>query len=230
MWPLARLKPYERNARTHSPEQVAQIAASMREWGFTNPVLAQPDGTIIAGHGRVLAAQANGYPEAPVMVAQGWTDAQIRAYVIADNQLALNAGWDDGLLKLELEAIQLGGFDISLTGFSVDELKGLSLGGGAAGMTPSEAKLKLAERFGVVPFSVLNAREGWWQDRKAAWLALGIESEVGRGENLLKFSDTINEPDPAKRARKKNGKRAAATFGQDLMKGEGKFGPAQSKR
>ena len=97
-WPIERLIPYARNARTHSDAQVDQIAASIREWGWTNPVLVGEDGTIIAGHGRVLAARKLAHPEVPVMVAAGWSEAQKRAYALADNKLALNAGWDEELL------------------------------------------------------------------------------------------------------------------------------------
>src|SRR4051812_10276611 len=92
--PVAALVPYARNARTHSDEQVAQIAASIREFGWTVPVLVDEQGNVVAGHGRVLAAQRLGLPEIPVMVAAGWSEAKRRAYVIADNKLALNAGWD----------------------------------------------------------------------------------------------------------------------------------------
>ena len=99
---MSGLIPYARNARTHSEEQVAQIAASIREWGWTMPVLVDERDEIIAGHGRVLAAQRLGLNTIPVMVARGWTDAQKRAYVIADNKLTLNAGWDAALLTLEL--------------------------------------------------------------------------------------------------------------------------------
>src|SRR5437763_2619944 len=91
-WPVERLVPYARNARTHSDAQVAQIAASIREWGWTMPVLADEAGGVIAGHGRILAAQRLGLAEVPVMVARGWSEAQKRAYVLADNKLALNAG------------------------------------------------------------------------------------------------------------------------------------------
>src|SRR4051812_39868630 len=91
--PLADLAPYARNARTHSPEQVAQLAASIREWGWTAPVLIDEQSNIIAGHGRVLAAQSLGIREVPVMVAIGWSEQQKRAYLIADNKLSLNAGW-----------------------------------------------------------------------------------------------------------------------------------------
>jgi ParB-like chromosome segregation protein Spo0J len=95
------LIPYARNARTHSDEQVAQIAASIKEWGWTTPILVDEGGQIIAGHGRVSAARTLGVKDAPVMVATGWTEAQKRAYVLADNKLALNAGWDNELLALE---------------------------------------------------------------------------------------------------------------------------------
>lgn len=116
------LVPYARNARTHSDEQVAQIAASIREWGWTNPVLVDEDGGLIAGHGRVLAARKLGLAEIPTMVARGWSEAQKKAYVIADNKLALNAGWDLELLAVELGDLQAFDFDLGLTGFSDDEL------------------------------------------------------------------------------------------------------------
>ena len=120
--PLSGLIPYARNARTHSDAQVGQIAASIREWGWTNPVLVDEAGTIIAGHGRVLAAQKLGLTEAPVMVAKGWSEAQRRAYILADNKLAENAGWDDALLKVELSDLQGFGFDLALIGFGEDDL------------------------------------------------------------------------------------------------------------
>lgn len=122
---MASLIPYARNARTHSDDQVAQIAASIREWGWTTPVLVDEAGGIIAGHGRVMAARKLGLAEVPVMVAAGWSEAQRRAYVLADNKLALNAGWDTDLLKVELGELQEGGFDLGLTGFSGDELAAL---------------------------------------------------------------------------------------------------------
>ncbi len=115
--PIASLIPYARNARTHSDEQVAQIAASMKEWGWTSPVLVDEEGMIIAGHGRIMAARKLGFNEIPVMVATGWTDAQKRAYVLADNQLAMNAGWDKDLLTNELVELQGLDFDLSLIGF-----------------------------------------------------------------------------------------------------------------
>jgi len=121
-WKIERLVPYARNARTHSDEQVAQIAASIREWGWTTPVLVDEDGGIIAGHGRTLAAQRLQMAEVPVMVARGWSDAKKRAYVLADNKLAMNAGWDEEILQIELLALKDEGFNIDLIGFDGNEL------------------------------------------------------------------------------------------------------------
>jgi len=119
------LIPYARNARTHSPEQVDQIAASIREWGWTVPILIDEQGGLIAGHGRVMAAKKLGLTEVPVMVAAGWSEGQKRAYVLADNKLAENAGWDRDMLKVELGDLGALDFDISLTGFGVGEMSAL---------------------------------------------------------------------------------------------------------
>jgi DNA modification methylase len=121
---IAGLKPYKNNARTHSEDQVRQIADSIREWGWTQPVLVDEKGGVLAGHGRLEAARLLGVTEVPVIVAKGWSKAQKRAYVIADNQLALNAGWDTALLRVEVG--ELGSvFDTSLLGFAPDFLTGL---------------------------------------------------------------------------------------------------------
>ena len=119
------LIPYARNSRTHSEEQVTQIASSIREFGFTNPVIIDKQNNIIAGHGRLLAAQKLGIKEVPCVVVTGWTEAQKKAYIIADNKLALNAGWDEKMLSLEFDELQDLGFDLSLTGFSGDEILAL---------------------------------------------------------------------------------------------------------
>ncbi len=124
-WAIEKLVPYAKNSRTHSEEQVAQIAASIKEWGFTTAVLVDESGSIIAGHGRVMAARKLGMASLPVMVAKDWSDAQKRAYVIADNKLALNAGWDNDLLALELGELGDLGFDLELTGFTDEEIKAL---------------------------------------------------------------------------------------------------------
>jgi ParB-like chromosome segregation protein Spo0J len=129
MWPVERLRPYERNARTHSPEQVQQIAASIQEFGFTAPILVDSDDGILAGHGRLEAARLLGLPKVPVVVLDHLTPEQRRAYVIADNKLAENAGWDLDLLALELEAIEI---DPAVLGFGEADLArlhdGLELG------------------------------------------------------------------------------------------------------
>ncbi|MDP1925755.1 MAG: site-specific DNA-methyltransferase [Thiobacillus sp.] len=137
--PVDALVPYARNSRTHSDAQVAQIAASMREWGWTSPVLVDEAGGIIAGHGRVLAARQLGLHEVPVIVAAGWTDAQKRAYVIADNKLAENAGWDSEMLALELGDLQGMEFNLGLIGFDQQALDDLLAAPGTEGNTDPDA-------------------------------------------------------------------------------------------
>jgi ParB-like chromosome segregation protein Spo0J/DNA modification methylase len=189
-WAIDKLIPYARNSRTHSDEQVAQIAASIKEWGWTTPVLVDEDGGIIAGHGRTLAAQRLKMTEVPVMIAKGWSDIKKRAYIIADNKLALNAGWDNEMLMLEVADLKDAGYDLGLTGFSLDEIAALNPD--EEFTEPKEPRGNLSARFLIPPFSVLNAREGWWQDRKRAWLALGIKSEEGR--DIAPTNVTKNAP------------------------------------
>lgn len=189
---VEKLIPYARNSRTHSDEQVAQVAASIKEFGFTNPVLVDQDGMIIAGHGRTLAAQRLQIKEVPCLRLSHLSESQKRAYVIADNKLALNAGWDDEMLALELQDLKDSDFNLELTGFDDQELNDILSQAAEDGLAAEEAKGKLSERFGIAPFTVLNAREGWWQDRKRSWLALGIKSELGRGDNMLGFSQACN--------------------------------------
>ena len=124
-WPLARLKPYARNAKTHNLGQVAKIAASMAEFGWTVPVLVAADGELIAGHGRILAAAHLGLTEAPVIVLGHLTEAQRRAYRIADNKLTELGGWDEALLLQELQALLAEDFDLGLIGIPEDELDAL---------------------------------------------------------------------------------------------------------
>ncbi|MEX0853890.1 MAG: ParB N-terminal domain-containing protein [Bauldia sp.] len=135
--PVAALIPYARNARTHSDKQVAEIAASIRAFGWTNPVLVDGDNGIIAGHGRVLAARKLGMAKVPVIELAGLSDAEKRAYIIADNQLALNAGWDEAMLAVEIGDLQALGFDLALTGFELGEIEGLLAG--EASSFPDEA-------------------------------------------------------------------------------------------
>jgi DNA modification methylase len=125
LWPVDRLVPYDKNPRTHSAEQITQIAASITEFGFLNPILVDTASGIIAGHGRLQAAKQLALAVVPVVVLDHLSEAQKRAYVIADNKLALNAGWDENLLRAELEALEQEGFDLPLVGFSDDELADL---------------------------------------------------------------------------------------------------------
>ena len=146
---VSALVPYARNSRTHSPEQIDQIAASIKEWGFTTPILVDTDGQIIAGHGRLLAAQKLSLDEVPTMTAEGWTDAQKKAYVIADNKLALNAGWDNAMLAVEMQELGDMGFDLDLTGFGKDEI-GALFPNETAGLTDEDAVPEVP----VVPVTV----------------------------------------------------------------------------
>ena len=119
---IDKLKPYEKNARTHSPEQVDKIAKSIEQFGFINPILIDGDYGIIAGHGRVMGAKQVGMTEVPCIFVEDLTDTQKRAYILADNKLALDAGWDDEILKAELNFLKEVNFDISLAGFDMDEI------------------------------------------------------------------------------------------------------------
>lgn len=124
-WPVEKLIPYARNARTHSDEQVAQVAASIVEFGWTNPILVGADGVIIAGHARLAAARKLRMTEVPVIVLDHLTPTQRRALVLADNRLALNAGWDEEMLRVELESLEEDGFDVDLVGFTDEEIEQL---------------------------------------------------------------------------------------------------------
>jgi len=117
-----KLIPYINNSRTHSDEQIAQIASSIKEFGWTNPILVDGENGIIAGHGRLMAARKLGYTEVPTIELKDLTETQRKAYIIADNKLALNAGWDNEMLRLELAEIGDLGFDLELTGFSAEEI------------------------------------------------------------------------------------------------------------
>lgn len=119
---INKLIPYVNNARTHSPEQINKLRSSLREFGFINPVIIDKDFNIIAGHGRVIAAKAEGIKEVPCVLVDYLTEAQKKAYIIADNRMALDAGWDEELLKVELEALEAESYDLSLTGFDTDEI------------------------------------------------------------------------------------------------------------
>jgi len=145
-WSISRLIPRVTNPRTHTPEQVAQIAASIREWGWTNPILVGADNDVLAGHARLLAARQLGMSEVPVIQLGHLSEAQRRALVVADNQLALNAGWDEDALRVELAALQEQDFDVDLLGFDDDELaRLLATQDAAEGLTDEDAVPALPE-------------------------------------------------------------------------------------
>ena len=127
--PIDKLVPYARNARTHSKEQIAQLRASLREFGFVSPAVIDADYNILVGHGRIEAARAEGYETVPCVFAENLSESQKRAYILADNQPALNAGWDEEMLSVELSDLQDSAFDLSLLGFGADELETLLDGG-----------------------------------------------------------------------------------------------------
>jgi DNA modification methylase len=139
------LIPYARNSRTHSEAQVTKIAASIKEFGFLNPVIVDGENGIVAGHGRVMAAKKLGMDEVPVVEASHLTESQRRAYVIADNRLALDAGWDDELLRVEFAELEEVGFDLELTGFTLDEIKALEPEQLIEGLTDEDAVPEVPE-------------------------------------------------------------------------------------
>ena len=188
--PVEDLSVYVNNSRTHSTEQVKQISNSIKEFGFTNPLLIDKNKEIIAGHGRLMAAKQLGLDKVPCIELSDLSEKQKKAYVIADNQLALNAGWNESILSMEIGDLSDNNFDISLLGFNNNELNKLLEG------DPYEdgKKGEMAKNFGFPPFTVFNAREGKWQDRKKYWFNLGINSGSGRGEHLISYSNvSVND-------------------------------------
>ena len=142
--PLEKLVPYVNNARTHSPEQVMKLRSSLREFGFINPVIIDRAYNVIAGHGRVLAAKEEGIMEIPCVFVDHLTEAQKKAYILADNRMALDAGWDEKLLRIEIESLQGADFDVSLTGFGEDEIADLFAGDGEKDVKDDDFDLSAA--------------------------------------------------------------------------------------
>jgi ParB-like chromosome segregation protein Spo0J len=143
-WGLDRLVPSARNARTHSDAQVAEIAGSIRAFGFSNPVLVGEDGDVIAGHGRIAAARQLGLQKVPVIVLTGLSEVQRRQLLLADNRIALNGGWDKAMLQLELKDLSLLGADLSMLGFTADELAKALAPPATAGLTDEDRVPELA--------------------------------------------------------------------------------------
>lgn len=142
--PLGKLVPYVNNARTHSPEQLAKLRSSLREFGFINPVIIDRDFNVIAGHGRIAAAKEEGITEVPCVFVDYLTEAQKKAYILADNRMALDAGWDEELLRIEIESLQGADFDVSLTGFGEDEIADLFSGDGEKDVKDDDFDLSAA--------------------------------------------------------------------------------------
>lgn len=218
--PLSKLKKAPRNPKAHL---IPEIQQSFERFGYVNPIIIdEAAGSIVAGHGRLdslLADKASGKPAperilkrrgdwlVPVVRGISFPNEQEReAYLLADNQLSITPGWENESLLATLKDLleQAGDEALLGTGFdegSIEELEKLLEE--AQEKEPADEKNlgSLADRFLVVPFSVLDARRGYWQERKSAWMDLGIESELGRGDNLLRYSDTVRLPKRKKRTR-----------------------------
>ena len=176
------LVPYARNSRTHSESQVAQIAGSIREFGFTNPVLIDGENGIIAGHGRVMAAGKLGLKEVPCIRLAHLSDIQRRAYIIADNKLALNSGWDEEMLGLELADLREADFDLGLIGFSEDELGAFDIDEGGMPDLPDGDK----QPFQQMTFTVHDEQA---EDVAAA---MGKAKQMGHGESSVNENSNGN--------------------------------------
>lgn len=186
MWPIDKPIPYARNARKLTGRAVDKVAASIKEFGFRQPIVVDIEGVIVVGHTRLMGAKKLGLTEVPVHVATGLTPAQIKAYRLADNRTNQETDWDRDLLGPEFGELKELGFDLTLTAFDMGEIEELI---DPTAISSEAARQTLSERFLVPPFSVLDARQGYWQERKRAWLALGIQSELGRGGHLAGVPD-----------------------------------------
>jgi hypothetical protein len=178
------------NARKHGEKNIATIVASLRRFGQQKPIVVDSSGVVRAGNGTLEAAKHLGWDTIEIQRTE-LTSSDAIAYAIADNRTSELAEWDDDILAAQLQGLltedeallDAAGFDEDELAALLDELTGDGTTGSDGGGSGEPSTSSLADRFGVVPFSVLNAREGWWQDRKRAWLALGIKSELGRGEH-----------------------------------------------
>jgi hypothetical protein len=241
-----KLLPYAGNPRRND-QAVKKMVKVLKKFGFRIPVLALSNGDLIDGHLRIKAAAKLKLKEIPVIYCDDLSAEDVKALRLSVNKAAEFAEWDEDLLAGELEELSEFGIDLDEIGFGdfqfshgdEDEEDDGSGTGKRAPMDKETAKATLAERFGVAPFSVLNAREGYWQNRKRAWIGMGIKSELGRGDGEFHAapggSVMVSGYGPngerltglkniSVRSRTSNGKRKAATFGQDLMRGEHSVG------
>jgi len=188
MVPLDKLRPYENNARTHSPEQVDKLRASLREFGFVNPILVDRDYGIIAGHGRLMAAQAEGMETVPCVFVEHLTETQKRAYILADNKLAELAGWDAKMLSSELDALTDSGFDLSIAGFEdfdipFDAFDGEGDGGGSMMANGNKVRVTI----GALMFDIEDDNHAIYdktKDADADYVQAQIVDLIARGELL----------------------------------------------
>lgn len=172
---LSDIKPYENNAKIHGAEQIHKIAKSIKEFGFLTPCLIDKDYNLIAGHGRVMACRELDMETVPCVFIEGLSEAQRKAYILADNRLGELAEWSEELIAFELHDLEQAGFEVEIIGFDTEPKKKQA--------DPDKAYERLTDRFFVNPFSVFDSRQKWWQDRKRAWRDLGIKSEIGRGND-----------------------------------------------
>lgn len=170
-WPIDRLVPYEKNPKVHPPEQVAQIVASMRQFGWTIPVLIDPDGKVIAGHGRLQAAREIGLTSVPVLIARGWSDDQKRAYIIADNRLTEGGAWDADLLRGELADLFDAGFDMTTLGYSAAELDAAMQGWAVSSERVDGTAPGITGNLSVVSVKCTRAQEAAVRDAVVAAMA-----------------------------------------------------------
>lgn len=235
LWALDQIIPYHSNPRTHPPEQVALLAKLLVRHGVDQPIVVDEDGVILKGHGRRLAAYEAGLTEFPVVQRTDLSDIEKRALRIEDNQVALLSTWDHELIRGEIANLQTAGYEVALLGFGDVDLVHFTTVPGPLSTDNRATVGNLAERFGIAPFTTLNAREGWWQNRKRGWLSIGIQSELGRGETAgagLTISKTIQSLKPsadqaAKRSRKANAtpggsKLPAADYSKSKKRGDGR--------
>lgn len=203
---VSSLIPYARNSRTHSDEQVGKIAASIKEFGFLNPVIIDGENGIIAGHGRILAAQKLGLTTVPVIEASHLTDAQRRAYIIADNRLALDAGWDEEMLAVEFADLDAMDFDLSLTGFTLDEIAEITAGEIEEGLTDEDSVPELADD----PVTVLG--DVWVLGNHR--LMCGDSTSIDSAMRLLqdKPADMVNTDPPYGISYQSNGRTKSEKF------------------
>jgi hypothetical protein len=170
IWPISKPKPYGKNPRRISEAAIAKVAASIKQFGFRQPLVCDQKNVIIVGHKRLLGAKKLGLKQIPVTIAEDLTPAQVKAYRIADNRTADETDWDNDLLSEELADLDVLGFDLSATGFDPFEL--------AALRDPTGPDATLATSFLVNPYSILDSRKRWWKDRRKAWMEIGVDVDL----------------------------------------------------